>query len=123
MIKNILIAEDNNNLCRALKGLFEDVGYEVRTAEDGSKALKLVREQSPDLLITDNEMPVMNGYDLLNQLGRDGYTFPALFWSSGSSLDSSQVEYRGKVEYHNKNHLESEDLLNLVREILTEKFQ
>ena len=44
---------------------FEAVG----TAEDGSKALKVIQKTSPDLVMTDVEMPVMSGLDLVRQAG------------------------------------------------------
>jgi CheY-like chemotaxis protein len=66
----IVLAEDDPDL-RALYGeCLRKNGYVVLEAEDGGEALRLVRSSSPDLLLLDIWMPVLNGLEVLEQIGR-----------------------------------------------------
>jgi CheY-like chemotaxis protein len=66
--REILIAEDDP-LNRVLLATFlEEAGYRVGVASNGMQALKLIREGMPDLVITDVNMPEMNGLELCRRL-------------------------------------------------------
>lgn len=64
MIK-LLLVEDDANLCYIIRGGLEDMigGYEVMTASNGEEGLKIWKEQHLDIIISDIEMPVMDGYE------------------------------------------------------------
>lgn len=62
--KSILIAEDSITSRMLLKGILESAGYRVKTAVDGLEALTALRAESFDLLVSDVEMPRLNGFDL-----------------------------------------------------------
>jgi len=65
--RDILLIEDNADSREALSLLLEHHGYAVRSAEDGAQALAEANRQAPELVITDIEMPVLSGLDLLEQ--------------------------------------------------------
>jgi pilus assembly protein CpaE len=66
--REILIAEDDP-LNRVLLATFlEEAGYRVGVAANGMQALKLIRDGMPDLVITDVNMPEMNGLELCRRL-------------------------------------------------------
>ena len=62
--KRILVAEDSITSRTLLKNILETTGYEVRTVVDGLEALTALMEEEFDLLISDVEMPRLNGFDL-----------------------------------------------------------
>lgn len=62
---NILIAEDNDSIRTSLSMLLVEYGYAVRSAEDGYSALVEIRNQVPDILVSDLHMPGMSGFELL----------------------------------------------------------
>ena len=64
----ILIAEDERVTRRNLERQLTKLGYEVITSEDGAQALELFHEHGVSLVITDWEMPRMNGLELLQRL-------------------------------------------------------
>jgi two-component system, cell cycle response regulator len=66
--RDLLLIEDHVDTREALAMLLEDHGYAVRSAEDGADALAQVMQKPPDLMITDLEMPVLSGFDLLKQI-------------------------------------------------------
>jgi len=64
----ILVVEDSLTQAQSLKHLLESRQFLVKLAEDGRRALELISEHKPDLVITDIVMPVMNGYELCRQI-------------------------------------------------------
>jgi two-component system, OmpR family, KDP operon response regulator KdpE len=65
---NILVVDDEAQITRVLKTTLTGLGYGVRSASDGDEALQLMREWSPDLVITDLRMPNMDGLELCRQV-------------------------------------------------------
>jgi chemotaxis protein histidine kinase CheA len=65
---NVLIVDDSSSARRSLSQVAKDAGYDVRTAIDGVEAINLIEEKVPDLLLTDLEMPKMNGLELAAHL-------------------------------------------------------
>jgi CheY-like chemotaxis protein len=70
MNPNILIAEDDPSVRASLEQVCFALGYRVRTANNGLKALAALREQVPDILISDLYMPGMSGFELLSIVNR-----------------------------------------------------
>ncbi len=68
----ILIADDFATLRMSLKSVLEQLGYsEIDEAEDGQEAVGKLKEKDYDLLISDIDMPVMNGFELLDYVKKD----------------------------------------------------
>ena len=70
MAKKILIVEDTEETCDILTILLELKGYDVVVAKDGVDGLEKVRNQRPDLIITDIQMPHMDGSAMIKKLRR-----------------------------------------------------
>jgi len=64
----LLIVDDENP--EVMKELFEEFGFEVLVAEDGGAALEVAAAESPDLILLDIKLPVLNGYEVLEELKR-----------------------------------------------------
>lgn len=82
MIK-LLLVEDDANLCYIIRGGLEDMigGYEVCTAANGEEGLKLWKERHPDVIISDIEMLVMDGYEMVRRIRETDEHTPILFTS------------------------------------------
>jgi signal transduction histidine kinase/CheY-like chemotaxis protein len=72
--KSILVVDDDPNIRSLLQQELTEAGYSVRLAEDGRKALTLIREEIPGLIILDVMMPEMNGFDVAAVLKNDPST-------------------------------------------------
>ncbi|WP_291105161.1 MULTISPECIES: response regulator [unclassified Flavobacterium] len=85
----ILIAEDSPTQAERLKILLEDSNYEVMIAKDGKTALGLLHDFQPDLIISDIQMPGMNGFELCWQVKSNPATrnIPVILLTSLSSKD------------------------------------
>lgn len=73
-MSRILIVEDEPDLRYLLRRIFERAGHDVSDAGNGAAALDLVRTWSPDLLVTDIMMPLIDGVELIRRLRADPAT-------------------------------------------------
>jgi two-component system chemotaxis sensor kinase CheA len=69
--KSILVAEDSITSRMLLKGILESAGYRVKTAVDGLEAFTTLSAERFDLLVSDVEMPRLNGFDLTARVRAD----------------------------------------------------
>src|ERR671938_1687085 len=65
---NLLIVDDEPGMRQLLSHVFGRAGHAVRAAENGAKALELLRQEPADLIISDVKMPDMNGIELLRRV-------------------------------------------------------
>jgi len=70
----LLIVDDEPSIRTTLSYVLAEIGYRVRTAEDGVSALRAIRDEAPDILLSDLNMPGMSGFELLAEVRR---RFPA----------------------------------------------
>jgi DNA-binding response OmpR family regulator len=85
----ILIVDDEEPLRDFLTLVFEDAGYEVRTAIHGVQALEIVAQDLPDLVISDVMMPLLNGVELCRQLKQANDIPVILMSAAGHDLAKS----------------------------------
>lgn len=67
-MKNILIADDDQNLAMLYEQELSDAGYNVDVVHDARAAIERVRKNPPDLLVLDVRMPGMDGIEALNHI-------------------------------------------------------
>lgn len=70
-IGTVLIVDDSISVRRSLQTLLEAKNLKVYAAKDGLEALNILEEKTLDIVITDLEMPVMHGYELINRIRKD----------------------------------------------------
>ncbi len=66
--KKILIVDDDESLRRVLEYNMTEEGYQVLSAENGKKGLEIFRDEGPDLIITDLQMPELGGIDFIRRI-------------------------------------------------------
>ncbi len=116
-MKRILAVDDDNAMTEYYKDLFEEAGYQVRTAADATAAVMELREFKPDLLILDAEMPAGGGervYEITRVLLENG--FPILF-VTGMPARVEKLARNFNVGIMQK-PVKSEELLAVVSGIL-----
>ena len=70
MPKRILVVDDEERLCSLLRTYLTQEGFSVVTASGGREALRLARQESPDLIVLDVMMPEMDGYAFIREYKR-----------------------------------------------------
>lgn len=89
----ILVAEDDQHISRIISLWLRRNGHEITGAGDGLEAWTLVRERCPDLLVTDVNMPKMDGLELLEKVRGEGMTeLPVIVMTS--RCDQGEIEAR-----------------------------
>src|SRR5437762_6490638 len=66
--RRILVVDDEPQITRVLRTTLSSHGYEIRVANDGDTALEIMKDWSPDMVITDLAMPNMDGLELCRRL-------------------------------------------------------
>ena len=90
---SILIVEDDESVRPFLAQVFTHLGYRTRSATDGLSALIQIRQEVPDILLSDLNMPAMSGFELLSIIHR---RFPAIYVIAMSGMfTQDQIPCRG----------------------------
>ena len=66
--RRILVVDDEPQITRVLRTSLSSQGYDIRVANDGETALEIMKDWTPDLIITDLSMPQMDGLELCRRL-------------------------------------------------------
>lgn len=68
MTYRVLVVDDEENMLKLLQRVLSKEGYEVRTTASGSEAIRILRDEEYDLIISDLVMPVINGIHLMQEV-------------------------------------------------------
>jgi DNA-binding response OmpR family regulator len=74
----ILLIDDDRNVLDMLAMAFEDEGHEILTASDGMKGKRQADQERPDLIVSDVNMPGLDGFTLCRKLREQGSTVPII---------------------------------------------
>jgi DNA-binding NtrC family response regulator len=74
-LATLLIVDDESSIRESLSQVLTEIGYRVRSAEDGFSALREIMNEAPELLLSDLNMPGISGFELLSEVRR---RFPAI---------------------------------------------
>ncbi len=111
---DILIAEDDEALCEALCDTLDIEGYRVLTAKNGTEALSLLGKHSFRLVISDVQMPVMDGFELLRNIKHLCEQTPVLLMTAYGTIPKAvEAMQAGAVDYLIK-PFEAKTLVNKV---------
>jgi DNA-binding response OmpR family regulator len=80
--RTVLIVEDDPSIALGLRMNLESEGYVVLSADDGERALDVVRSDKPDVILLDVMLPNMNGFEVLRTVRREGHTMPIIVLSA-----------------------------------------
>ncbi|MDP8255910.1 MAG: sigma-54 dependent transcriptional regulator [Candidatus Alcyoniella australis] len=99
----ILIVEDEDNMRQVLAGQIARHGYQVVQAEDGARALELIRSERPDVVLTDLQMPGLNGMELLAQIKIHDGSLPVLMLTAHGNVENAvEAMRRGAFDFLTK---------------------
>lgn len=122
-MKNILVADDNEDLRLVLQWILTSNGYEVTAAANGFEALNSARSNPPDLIISDIMMPQMDGFTLCRQLKSDTALakIPVIFYTASylEEEDRQLAQSLGVARFVEKPQ-EPQKMLNIVAQILAD---
>jgi two-component system chemotaxis sensor kinase CheA len=116
--KTLLVAEDSITSRMLLKGILESAGYRVRTAVDGMEAFTMLRAERFDLVVSDVEMPRLDGFELTARIRADrklGELPVVLLTALETREDRERGIDVGANAYLVKSSFDQSDLLAAIR--------
>ena len=119
--KRILVVDDSITTRTMEKSILEMAGYDVRTANDGEEGLRYVKENQFDAVVTDVQMPNMDGFEFTQAIKRDN-DFKELPVILVTSLESKEDKERG-IEvgadaYIVKKNFDQTNLLDTLKQLV-----
>jgi DNA-binding response OmpR family regulator len=86
----ILVIEDQKFITKILEIVVKRDGHSIIAAPTGAIGLQLLKQEKPDIVITDIGLPDMNGFDVIRVITAD-YDVPVIVLTSGTSLPSNSL--------------------------------
>ncbi|HJN88676.1 MAG: response regulator [Candidatus Peribacteraceae bacterium] len=121
-VANILIAEDDSVLREVYSKKFTISGYNIRAVENGAEAIKEAMEVAPDIMIIDLNMPVVDGFAVLEKFPKEKRKFPIIVLTNfGNEENRDRALKLGANEYFIKNEMTIRSLLEMVENLLKAK--
>ncbi|MBI5254888.1 MAG: response regulator [Burkholderiales bacterium] len=114
----ILVIDDSSAIRGELRGLLEAHGFEVIEADNGEQGLEQVAQQKPDLVISDLNMPGMDGLTMCAHIKAQGHVVPVFMLTTQTSPElKAKAKDCGVVAWIVKPHRE-DTLLRGIRKVL-----
>ena len=121
--KKILIADDEVHIIQVVAIKLKNNGFQVFTAENGEKAYELACAEKPDLVITDFQMPVMTGLELIEKLRQnpDTASVPVIMLTARGFAIEEGVRQNLKISDCLSKPFSPRELLQNVQQVLEQK--
>jgi len=120
-LKNILIAEDSITSRTLIRNVLETAGYRVRAAVDGAEAFRMLMSEPADLVVSDVEMPHINGFELTAKIrSTERYrNLPVILVTALSTdIDKQRGLDAGANAYIVKGNFEESNLLATIERLI-----
>ncbi len=113
----VLVAEDSKTQSVLFRSLLEKAGFNTVTAVNGREALEMIKKMPPDVVITDLNMPEMNGLELVEAVHADFPSIPVILATGvGSEEIAAEALRKGAASYVPKRNLK--DLIPTLQRLL-----
>ena len=121
----VLVVDDSLTMRKVLSRSLEREGFEVIVAKDGIDAMQVLLEITPDAILTDIEMPRMDGFALARNIRDDARTAdtPLIMISSRTADKHQSLAKEIGVDAFFGKPVQDEDLVNMVTELIANKRQ
>ena len=116
MIKNVLFVDDNRILCRLIQKKFnrcKDI-FSIITAKDGLDALDKLKEKNISLIVTELEMPNMDGFALLTHLSQNYPDIPVIIQTGQGTPQTREIVLESGAVSYIEQPFKIEDLGQLI---------
>lgn len=98
----LLLVEDDQDVREAMSEIFSSFGIAITEATDGLEAIEILKNSFFDFIITDIQMPNMNGYEFLLSLKKLNISTPVIVLSGGSKYSKEDLLTAGALAYFEK---------------------
>ena len=120
--RRVMVVEDSVTSRALLQEILEGAGYQVETAANGIDAFARLKQHEFDMVVSDVDMPRMNGFTLTEKIRAEGGHLAGIQVALVTSLDSPEDRERGKAvgadAYIVKKNFEAGEFLKMVRRLM-----
>ncbi|HEU5401530.1 MAG TPA: response regulator [Terriglobales bacterium] len=116
-LAQVLVVDDDPAIRTSMSLLLESVGYDVAEAEDGLEALLFISKSTPDVVVSDLNMPQMSGFDLLSEIQR---RFPQIVTiaMSGAYRDADELPPEARAHGFYAKGAPASNLVEILAQLL-----
>ncbi|MCP5095516.1 MAG: response regulator [Chloroflexi bacterium] len=120
---SVLVVDDEPLTQNLLRMMLEPVGFDVFGAEDGYKALSMVENNCPDVLILDVMMPDLDGIEVCKKIRSQPQTenLPIVMLSGKTHLNAAEDGLRAGADKYLFKPMSRSDLINSLRDVLRKR--
>ena len=115
--ERILVVDDDNNICELLRLYLEKEGYDVLLAHNGGEAVKMFQELSPDLMILDIMLPVLDGWQVCREIRKFSDKPIIMLTAKGETFDKVLGFELGADDYVTK-PFDAKEVMARVKAVL-----
>jgi len=121
--KKVLVVDDEIHIVHVVAIKLRNNGYEVIPAENGADALELARKEKPDIIVTDFQMPVMTGLELVEKLRLNEATkdIPVIMLTARGFAVEDEKKENLQISRFLSKPFSPKELLRSIEDILYQK--
>ncbi len=115
-MERILIVDDEKRMRHIIQLMLEREGFKTEQAENGKKALDMLKHKRFDMVITDLKMPEMDGLSLLEEVGKINPDFPIVVITAYGTIENAvEAMQKGAIDYITKPFEEEKIIITVKR--------
>jgi len=114
----ILCVDDDPEFLRILGRMLEEKGYEVYLAESGKKALEILKNVSPDLILLDIMMPELDGWETLKEIRSTGNKAPVIMITIMYAIEDREKSFEHGADAHVPKPIKKVQLFKTIEWVL-----
>ena len=115
---NVLVVEDEVNILKLMTIRLTKSGFNVFTAENGEQALSVVKKEDVDIIIADVMMPVMDGFEMIENLRAEGKNIPVILATAKESLEDKKIGFNLGADDYMVKPIDHEELVLRIKALL-----
>jgi CheY-like chemotaxis protein len=121
--KRVLVVDDEIHIVHVVAIKLRNNGYEVISADNGAEAFELACEEKPDIIVTDFQMPVMSGLELVEKLRQrdDTKDIPVIMLTARSFAISKEQQEDLRISSCLSKPFSPKELLGNIEDVLYQK--
>ena len=118
IVTNILIVDDNEKIRKLIEVYLKREGFKVFHGENGEVALDILDDIKIDLIIADIMMPIMDGYELVEELRTANYDLPILMVTARNTYPDKKIGFELGVDDYMIKPIDMDELILRVKALL-----
>ncbi len=119
--KKIFIVDDDKQICLILSELIKKEGFEATVAYEGEKALKVLRSETPDLMLVDMMLPGMDGMEVLQQVKELDPELPVVFITAHADARGAVKAIKAGAHDYLSKPFDNHEVIRVVHRALAER--